>query len=235
MARVMTTGRLIQPARRLDIRVLTGLLLLLATLAGGALFWQSLDRTRAVLVYARDVPAGALIQSSDLTSVSFAVPAALRDTVVPVAERDQIIGRVAGEDLHAGGLVQRASLSGRPAVPPGGGIVALPVSATSAVGGRLQIGDHVRVVATWNRARDHARTETVLPDALIEDVGRAPATDLGASVDGGPVDSAISYVSVIVNDSAEMERVVAAKENAALDLIWLAPPSRPASRTTPTS
>lgn len=223
MARTLTSERLAQPARRVDVRVLAGLVLLLVTLAGGYLFWQSRDETQTVLVYARDVPAGAAIRSEDLATVSFVVPSALSSVVVPASARDRLVGRVAAEKLHAGGLVQEAALTGRPAVPPGGGVVALPVSATSAAGGRIGIGDHVRVIATWNRTRDDAKTQTILADAVVEDVGRAPTSELGAAAAGGAGNGPIAFVSVVVNDPTEMEQVVAAKENAALDLVWLAP------------
>jgi Flp pilus assembly protein CpaB len=233
MARTLTSGRLVQPTRRVDLRVFAGFFVLLATLGGGLLFWQTLDQTEPILVYAHDLPAGAVIQPTDLTTVSLVVPAALSGGVVRGADRDQVIGKVTAEQLHARGLVQTAQLTGRPAVPPGGGIVALPVSASSAAGGRIQVGDHVRVIATWNRGRVDARTQTILADAIVEDVGRAPQAGLGASAD-----AALSSVSVVVDDPALMEQLVAAKENAALDLIWLAPPAsvpQPSPPPTPTA
>ena len=239
MARAMTSGRLVQPTRRVDLRVVAGFFLLLATLGGGLLFWQTVDETEPILVYAHDIPAGAAIQPTALTTVSLTVPAALSGVVVRGADRDQVIGKVAAESLHAGGLVQVAQLTGRPTVPPGGGIVALPVTATSGAGGRIQIGDHVRVVATWNRGRDAARTQTILAAAVVEDVGRAPQASLGSSANASASDAAISSVSVVVDDPALMEQLVAAKENAALDLLWLAPPasvpraSPPPTRTAP--
>jgi Flp pilus assembly protein CpaB len=212
----------VRPARHIDLRIVLGLFLVLLTLGGGLVFWQTLDQTTPVLVYARDFPAGAAIQPDDLTTVSFAVPPELQGVVVTASDRRDVIGKVAAEAVHQGGLVQLVHLSGRPAVPSGGGIVALPVSATSAAGGQLRIGDHVRVIATWNRGRDDAKTETILPDAVVEDVGRSATTSLGDS-SASSAGAAINWVSVVVTSSTDMEALVAAKENAALDLIWLAP------------
>ena len=67
MARALTAGGVVRPARHVDLRLVLGLLLVLLTLAGGLAFWQTLGQTTPVLVYARDVPAGAVIQPDDLT------------------------------------------------------------------------------------------------------------------------------------------------------------------------
>lgn len=233
MARAMTSGRVARATRPVDVRLVTGLFLVLVTLGGGMLFWQTVDRTEPVLVYARDVPAGATLRSSDLTTVSFAIPHGLQGTIVPATERARVVGKVAAEELHPGGLVQAAQLDGRPAVPSGGGIVSLPVTAASAAGGRIQIGDHVRVIATWNRGRPDARTRTILPDAIVEDVQRAAPTRLGGGSATASGAAAITAVSVIVDDAPQMEQLVAAKEDAALDLVWLAPSGAETVQPTP--
>jgi Flp pilus assembly protein CpaB len=169
------------------------------------------------------VPAGAALQAADLQTVALRLPIELQGTAIAAAEEGQVVGRVASGPLHPGELLVRAQLGGRPAVPPGGGVIALPVGATSAAGGRIQVGDHVRIIATWNKGRDDARTRTVLPDAVVEDVTFAAPTALGG---GGRADQAtVSALSVVAPDPTAMEQLAAAKEDAALDVVWLAPPA----------
>src|SRR5262249_51323607 len=146
----------------------------------------------------REVPAGSTLQVADLQTVSMRLSVELAGFVLGAADRDRVVGRVTGEPLHLGELVGWVRLGGRPAISPGGGVVALPVSVASAANGRIQVGDHVRIVATWNKGRDDARTQTVLPDAVVYDVVLAPPGGLGS---GYADATSLSSLSVVVNDA----------------------------------
>ncbi len=230
MARGANAGRLAVPERRVDVRVLIGFLVFFGVIAGGLLFWQSQDETTPVLALARDVAPGEVLQAEDVSVVRLKLPPELATAVVPAAEGGQVVGRVASEPLHAGTLLSLEGLKGRPEVPPTGGVMAIPVKPESAVGGRIRVGDRVRVIATGPQGSDSARTETVLAEALVYDVGlSAPLGPLAATTsDRG--NGSIAYVSLVVNSPEEMERLAWAKEKAAVDLVWLPPRGTPGTR-----
>ena len=226
MSRAVAAGGLAVPARRVDGRVILGLLLFVGALGAGVLFWTSLDETVAVVVLARDVAPGSTLQADDLTIVRMKLPPELAGAAIRSSDQEQVVGRVASEPLHAGSLVNLAGLQGRPEVPAGGGVMAIPVKPESAVGGQLQVGDRVRIVATGPQGAEAARTETVLAETVVYDVGRAAPVGLGSTPSTEQAAAPIAYISVVVRSPEEMERLAFARERSALDVIWLPPTGR---------
>jgi Flp pilus assembly protein CpaB len=229
--RTLTSGRAREPARRIDVRLLAGLFVLVVTVFAGLGFWQAMADETPILVVAREVPAGSALSAADLQTVSMRLPSELSGYALNAVDQNRVVGRVASEPLHPGELIGWAQLGGRPAIPPGGGVVAFPVNAASAANGRIQVGDHVRIVATWNKGRDDARTQTVLPDAVVYDVVLAPPSGLGS---GRADATTLSSLSIVVNDATTMEQLAAAKESAALDVVWLPPAGRVVVPAAPT-
>lgn len=239
MARASVTPGLSIPSRRVDARAILGFLLFIGALGAGVFFWTSLDETEGVLALARDVPPGATLQADDLVTVRMKLPSELAGAVVRSSDQEQVVGRVASESLHAGSLLILAGLQGLPEVPAGGGVMAFPVKPESAVGGRLQVGDRVRIVATGPQGAESAKTETILAEAVVYDVGRAVPVGLGTSPGTAQATAPIAYISVVVRSPEEMEQLAFARERSALDVVWLPPSGRiaatPAPAPTPTS
>jgi Flp pilus assembly protein CpaB len=206
--------------------VILGLLLLVGALGAGVFFWTSLDETEGVLVLAHDVPPGATLQADDVAIVRMKLPPELAGTAIRANDQERVVGRVASEPLHVGSLLNLAGLQGLPEVPVGGGVMAIPVKPESAVGGQLQVGDRVRIVATGPQGAESAKTETVLAETVVYDVGRAAPVGLGSSPGTAQATTPIAYISVVVRSPEEMERLAFARERSALDVVWLPPTGR---------
>ena len=191
--------------------------------SGGLAFWGALDETEPVLALASDVPPGAALEPGDLAIIRLKVPPELAGSVVGSAEAESLLGRVASEPLRAGELLSIARLGGMPAVPPAGGIMAVAVKPETAVGGKIAIGDRVRVIVSLAGPSGEARSETILPEAVVHDIGRSAQLSLSSSGTGERAPAPIATVSLIVRTPAEMERLAAAKAKGTIDLVLLPP------------
>lgn len=120
---------------------------------------------------------------------------------------DDVAGAVALAPLDPGDLVQRSAV--RPADPeaPGDHQVSFPVDRSGAVGGRLQLGERVDVVATYGTGID-ATTRRVARGALVV---AADATDdrLGTAL----------VVTLAVPDPDDALRVTHAANAGAIALV----------------
>lgn len=233
MARASVTPGFTFPRRRVDARAILGLLLFIGALGAGVYFWISLDETVAVLVLARDVPPGAALQADDVAIVRMRLPPELAGSTILASDREQVAGQIASEPLHTGSLLNLAGLQGLPEVPVGGGVMAIPVKPESAVGGRIQVGDRVRIVATGPQGAESAKTETVLAETVVYDVGRAAPVGLGSTPGTAQATAPIAYISVVVRSPEEMERLAFARERSALDVVWLPPSGRAVATPAP--
>jgi hypothetical protein len=99
----------------------------LAALAAGWLWQQRSDRV-PVLTVDRDVPAGTVIQRSDL---SIADVAGLR-SAIPASSADSVIGRVAAVSLVDGQVLSARMVTRVPLPGPGERIVGVQLDATRA-------------------------------------------------------------------------------------------------------
>lgn len=168
-----------------------GVLLAAAALAGvlsGALYYASAQRV-TILVAARELQPTSRLGSTDLATRQLpadAVPAgAVRDTA-------HAIGRYVRAPLAAGQLVLEASLADESALfgsglrpPTGMRAMAVPVTASSALGGAIASGHRVDVIAipVPGRAPAGSRAELVAARAMVIDVrgesGRALLAEPG--------------------------------------------------------
>ncbi|MEV0966465.1 SAF domain-containing protein [Streptomyces sp. NPDC049910] len=108
---VVTGGR----RRRLGW-VWAGVGAVVASAVGFTLIVQSAGQREQVLVLARDVPAGRVIGLADLRAVAVAADAG----VVPVADRNSVLGRRAKVPLVAGSLLAPGQVGKDAAFPPKG-------------------------------------------------------------------------------------------------------------------
>lgn len=152
----------------------------LTALGALATVWlvTSVGDRAAVLILARDVPAGAVLTSEDLARTDIAVDPGV--ATVPAEDAGSVVGLVAAGDLVAGSLLAEGQLV--PAGPPGAGevLVALAVKATQLPAGGLSAGDRVLVVDTPQSGGDPS---TVAPATLAATVVRVGPADVnGVSV-----------------------------------------------------
>ena len=105
----------------------------------------SVNHRTQVLVVSRLVPAGSVIQASDLTASGVAAGHAV--AAIPASASSQVIGKVALETLVPGSLVVRAEVGAGPQVPAGSSVVGLDLK-PGMFPAALQVGDTVSVVAT---------------------------------------------------------------------------------------
>ncbi len=117
------------------------LFILIAVLIAGWLWQQKSDRVEA-LALAHAVPAGSVIDRSDLKVVEVAgVDGALRS-----GDLDEVVGRTAAVELVPGQILNQAMLATAPVPGPGERVVGVQLDATRAPSG-LAPGDVVSVLA----------------------------------------------------------------------------------------
>jgi Flp pilus assembly protein CpaB len=200
-------------ARRLDrpawlnLRSVLGALLFLLAFAGGQQILSSAKDTTLVWTAARDLPVNIPLQASDLEVAEVRLPASLLARYAS-AEAD-VEGRLLTRPVAAGELLATRWLVTEPEGDRGSAI-SIPVTPDHAVGGGLQPGDRIDVLATFDAGDIRARTETVLAATDVIEVARA-----GGFVTG---EEAVAGVIVAVS-STEASRLVFALRNADIDIV----------------
>jgi hypothetical protein len=112
-----------------------------------AVLWTSAGARRAVLAMAVTVPAGQVIQASDVAVVRVSTDPQLAP--LPAAQRSRVIGRTATSDLVAGTLLTDAQLGDQSLLAEGEAVVGLALRGARLPTSRLRAGDRVRLVHTW--------------------------------------------------------------------------------------
>ncbi len=87
---------------RVDVRLLVGIVLVVAALLGGLAFTRAAGQTAALLVAAREIAPGELITAGDLEVTRARVEGTLAALAIPEAERAAVAGRPASGRIHAG-------------------------------------------------------------------------------------------------------------------------------------
>ena len=112
---------------RVDMRLLAGLALVAVSVVGGLTLWSAARTTTAVVVAARDIGSGAVIEPEDLALAEARLEDPLAALVLPEAELAAAVGRTATGAIHAGELVVRPDLGSGPVIGPGELAVTIPV------------------------------------------------------------------------------------------------------------
>lgn len=140
----------------------------------------------AIVVLARDVPARTVLARSDLSTAQVGsgdVPAGVLTNV------DDAVGRVAAVDLRKGQpalpnmLVKAGDLTGSATaylpLPKGFVAFTLPTAEEQGVGGYIQAGDYIDIVAVVPRAGGPATVRTIYSSVHVIRLGPAPTDDTG--------------------------------------------------------
>ncbi len=192
---------------RLNRRRVLSLSLMVAALLGGLAYLNGIGQqpTYPVLIAARDLPRGAAVTSNDFQPQRVALPDAMASASVPAGALSRVVGQRLAEPVHAGIPLLEAQVAGPTDLVPGFQRVALPVGPEHAAGGRMNIGDTVRIYVTTNRGKADARTVVGLERAVVSAVGYQ---DVGLASSGtGTAENAqrsrgkLVWMEVLVDDA----------------------------------
>ena len=130
-ATTLSPARAIRAPRRVDLRLVVGIFLALAALAGSVSFWTVTSESRAVLVATRDLPAGATLRTTDLAVTRVRVDDAIYQAALPADALDVVAGRQLAKPALTRQMLVRAQLSSRSALEPGQLAMTVPIRSPS--------------------------------------------------------------------------------------------------------
>jgi hypothetical protein len=182
--------------------------LVVAVCAFGIGSWAlSVGHRTQVLVVARFVPAGSVIQVSDLTTAGVSADHAV--AAMPVAMSGQVVGRVVADNLVPGTLLVRAELSSGPQVPVGSSVVGLDLKPGMFPIG-VQPGTTVSVVSTSVQSGTGSAGSVLVGTAKVFSTSLSP-------------DGTSTLVSVVV-PSSQAAAVATANAQGGVSLVMLPGP-----------
>jgi hypothetical protein len=179
---------------------------MVAALAGGLAYLNGATgpTTYPVLIAAHDLPRGSVIAPNDFTPERVALPDTMAAQVLPAMAAQTVVGQRVGEVVHAGVPLLQAQIAGPTDAVPGYQRIAFPVGPEHAAGGRLNVGDSVRVYVTADRGKSDARTTVALDSGLVsavgyQDVGLTPSSSPDAGIQRSQ--GKLAWMEVLVADS----------------------------------
>jgi Flp pilus assembly protein CpaB len=230
-------------ARRLNARLLAGVVCVLAAFSGFLVFAASSSpRTHGMVVSIRALPAGSSLRRADLAISQAQLADAQAQVFVPAEALDGIDGLELLAPVAAQQFLARAQLTTahRPTLQPGFVRMTVPVRPDTAVGGALRTGDVVTVLATTDKGKPTAQTRPVLDRVVVDQVGQADtlATTSPSAVaadGGGPslplrASRPVAWVTLLVPED-RASSLALARWTGDIELIQI--PVDDASRATP--
>jgi len=205
----------------MDPRMLTGILLVAVSLAGGLLLWRSATNTTPILIAARDIPPGHVIQRDDLTISEARLDGSLASLALTEADLDAAVGRTTSTSIHAGEMVVHPDFAARPVLGADEVAVTIPVATDSIYPG-LRPTDEVALLATTNAGRPESTTITLLDSATVFAIGLERRV-IRSSTSNDPNDGAIVANITLAVPRSEAEAVAHAVANATIIVVLLAP------------
>ena len=155
----------------------------LALLAGLSLV---VPETQSVLQATRDLPAGAIVQAADVTSVHVRLPDSMAQTAYDGASIDQLIGHRVSVHVAAGEMLSPAQFATEHVTVAVGRVqTTIPVDAYTASAGLIGPGDNVVVYASPRQAASMDAATTLVEQARVVAVGRADQTASASSSGSG--------------------------------------------------
>lgn len=203
------TRRFTDRLPKVDTRLVVGLLLVAFSVIGGLRLASSADHTVAMYTAARDLPAGHVLTPGDFGTTRIQAPDAVLDRLVRPAAGSRTTARVLRFPLSEGDLVAGASL-GR--VAREGREITVPIGPDHALGGVLEPGDRVDVLASFDKGTESAKTLTVASGAQVVEVVHADglfgqrAGELAALTLSVPPDDVVFVAFAIRNGELDIVR-----------------------------
>lgn len=146
--------------------------LLVAVCAFGIATWaSSVGHRSQVLVVLKAVPAGSVLQASDLTTAG--ISADRQVSAIPASAESQFVGKVARVDLVPGGLFERSEVGTGPAIPRGASVVGLDLKG-GAFPAELAPGSTVEIVSTPSQGGAETTGTVLASSATVLSIGSDP-------------------------------------------------------------
>jgi hypothetical protein len=158
----------------LDLRLVTGILLVLLSVVVGARIVAAADETTPMWAVRADLAAGTTVTQSHLVAVRMHVSAG-EDRYL--STRRSPAGLALTRDVGAGELLPVAAVRGRPE----GSLVSIPVSPRH-VPPTIRAGQRVDVYATTKVSDGETRTERILSAVPVEEVRLPPPAEMAVVV-----------------------------------------------------
>ncbi len=166
--------------RRIDLRVGVGIFLMALSLIGSTALIRKAEARLSVLVAARTVEPGSVIQASDLRVESISLTGGV--AYLGEERRSAVIGKIAAEQLWPGKLLSSSSVADTAKLPAGYVAMSLALKPDRAAGGQLRPRDHVAVIASTSPDRPSASTRLLLTDVPVLSIRQGDAADGGAVI-----------------------------------------------------
>ena len=224
----LSPARALRRPRHLDLRAVLGVVLMLFTIAGSMVVWSALSDTRAVLVATRDVPAGAVLSSGDVSITHLRLDDSIYQAAVPADNVAALVGKQLAEPVHAHQILVQSQLNPRAALAAGQVAMTIAMTAENAGGGEIRAGDSVEVFQTINKGKPDSKTAVVLPRVVVYSVGydqQSTVSNSGGSTSGTAPTGVLKSVTLAVSQD-QAAALALAKWNSDLDLVLL-PPQQP--------
>lgn len=206
---------------RVDRRMLAGLLLVVLSLAGGLLLWRGATETTPILVAARDIAPGHVIERDDLRISEARLDGSLASMALTENELDAAVGRTASTTIHAGEMLVAPDLASGPVLGADEVAVTIPVAADSIYPG-LTPTDEVALLATSHAGKPESRTVVLLDRATVFAIGLERRV-IRSSTSNDPNDGATVANITLAVPRSEAEAVAHAVANATITVVLLAP------------
>lgn len=206
---------------RVDRRMLAGVLLVVVSLAGGLLLWRSATDATPILVAARDIPPGHVIQRDDLRIGEARLDGSLASIALSEADLEAAVGRTTSTTIHAGEMVVHPDLASGPVLGADEVALTIPVSADTIYPG-LMPTDQVALLATSNAGKLESKTVTLLDRATVFAIGLERRV-IRSSTSNDPNDGATVANITLAVPRSQAEAVAHAVANATITVVLLAP------------
>lgn len=151
--------------RRLDMRVVVGVILMLFAIAGTASIVKKAQDRVPVLVAARSVEAGEVIRSSDLRVANISIAGGV--SYLEASESRAIHGQVAAKPISAGEILSSHSVASKASLPAGYVAMSVAIKPSRAAAGSLRSGDHVAVISSPSPERNEPST-ILFTDVVVQ-------------------------------------------------------------------
>jgi Flp pilus assembly protein CpaB len=219
VAQPLTSIRGFRPARRVNGRIVVAsslaVLSVLALLVGLS---AVVPETQSVLQATRDLPAGTVVQASDIAAVHVRVPDNMARIAYVGSNSDQLVGHRVAVHVSAGEMLTSAQFATEHvSVAPGRVQMTIPVESYTASAGALGPGDTVVVYAGPRQSTAIDAATPLVPSARVVAVGRADQTGVGVSTSAG---ARVLWVTLDL-DQSQAAAVEGASHSGYVDLALL--------------
>lgn len=217
-----------------DMHYITAALVILTSVVLGVIVLGDRSDTRGILVAARDLPVGTMLGPRDVIEAQVRMDDTLYAVVLPSSLATELVGRQLVEPVHARQILVQAQIGNGPLLKPDEVAMSISVKNESAAGGKIRVGDTVRVIATANKSQPNSQTSIVVDRATVYGVGRDERVGAISSSGDTARDSNGPLTSLTLIVTADQALQVAiAKHGGELDVVLLPPSSAPHREGTP--